>query len=152
MYNNNNNNNFRAPFSNAQNVYPQNRPMMNNNNNMPMVKKSGAVYSKIKNGNFEGMPIINAWRKTKMGLMTVKVAPYHASKDIVKSERNDFVKMIAEIKLPTGQIQIEPCLMNTTNKKIVLQKMGLVISPIGQGFTSSGKRVTGYFGKNYISR
>ena len=150
MYGNNRNSN-----NSYNNNYNNNRQMSNNNNmnnNAPLVKKSGATYSKIKNGNFEGMPIVNAWRKTKMGLMTAKVAPYHASKDIVKSERNDFVKMIAEIHLPTGQVQIEPCLMNMTNKKIVLQKMGLVISPIGQGFTSSGKRVTGYFGRNYISR
>ncbi len=143
-YNNNRNYN--------NNNYNQNNFRQNQMNTMPQPKRSGAVYSRIKNGKFDGMTIINAWRKTKMGLMTCKVAPYHASEVLVKSDRNEFVKMIAEIKLPTGQIQIEPCLMNMTNKKVVLQKMGLVISPNGSGVTSSGKRVTGYFGRNYIAR
>ena len=46
-----------------------------------LVKKSGAVYSVIKNRNggnskFEGNTIVNAWRMTKFGMMTATVAPY----------------------------------------------------------------------------
>jgi hypothetical protein len=116
-----------------------------------LVKKSGAVYSVIQKGSFVGMPIINAWRKTSAGLMTAKVAPYHASKNEVKSETgNIYVKMIAEVTL-NSQTTIHPVLYSVKTKKIVLQKLSLVISPNGRGFTSTGKRVSGYFGKNFQS-
>lgn len=143
MYNNTNN----------QGSYNQNRAnYQQQNQQRQMVKKSGATYSKITKGNFEGYPIINAWRKTKNGLMTVKVAPYHASSKTVESEKNTFTKMIAEIRHPNAASEIVPVLMNMTNKKIVIKKYNLVISPNGSGYTSSGKRVSGYFGANFQRR
>jgi hypothetical protein len=117
-------------------------------------KKSGATYSKIRQGKFEGMMIINAWNVSKQkGLITAKVAPYHASIkgssiDYIESESAKYVKMLAFVEYKrTGARRVIPCLYNVSNKKIVLSDIGMIISPNGTGKTSSGKNVRGYFGK-----
>lgn len=115
----------------------------------PPPKKSGVVYSKIKQGQFEGATIVNAWNKSRSkGLITAKVAPYHASEVLVTSEKgHEYMKMMCALTYQkTGQTRLIPCLMNTKSQKIVLSDIGMMISPNGSGTTSSGKRVSGYFG------
>ncbi|KLT70351.1 MULTISPECIES: hypothetical protein [unclassified Flavobacterium] len=126
-------------------------------------KRSGAVYSKIRNGNFEGNTIVNAWRKTKMGLMQATVTPYSGGNgkglEIVNSQGKsgnqdkEYQKMICTIKNTSiGTNQTYHVLMNVKTQVIVIQDLGLCITPNGSGVTRSGKRVTGYFGKNFKSR
>ena len=123
-------------------------------------KKSGAVYSKIRNGNFEGNTIVNAWRATKMGLMQATVTPYagqgNKGLEIVNSagksgnQDKEYQKMICTIKNTTvGTNQTYHVLMNLKTQVIVIQELGLCITPNGSGVTRRGKRVTGYFGKNF---
>jgi hypothetical protein len=130
-----------------------------------LVKKSGSVYSTITNrkgGNskFEGNTIVNAWRMTKFGMMTATVAPYAGENkkglEIVNSNGKsgntpkEYQKMLCTIKnVAMGTQQIYPVLMNLKTKVIVIQELGLCITPNGAGTTKNGKRVTGYFGTNF---
>jgi len=155
-YNNNRNNNNNGYNNNGYNNNRYNNNGYNNNgnnrSNQPPVKRSGAVYTVIKKGNFEGNTIVNAWRSTKLGIMTAVVAPYAGEGkrglEIVNSEKNEYQKMICTITNKTlGTSQIYPVLMNLKTKTIVISELGLVISQNGSGVTSKGKRVTGYFGR-----
>lgn len=147
------------------NFYPvQNNQRQNNNQQQQqqIFKKSGAVYSRIRNGNFEGDTIVNAWRKTRLGLMKATVAPYSGQggkgREIVNSngksgnQDKEYQKMICTIKNDSaGTNQTYHVLMNLKTQVIVIKELGLCITPNGSGVTKSGKRVTGYFGKNYKS-
>ncbi len=132
---------FNGPY--AQGHYQQ--PVYNQ---PPPPKKSGATYTKISKGKFEGFTIVNAWNKSRKGLVTATVAPYHASGDLVTSDKgNEYIKMIASLKYErTGNEKLMPCLMNLKTKVIVLKEISMVITPNGSGRTASGKKATGYFG------
>lgn len=129
----------------------------------PIFKRSGATYTRIRNGNFEGNIIVNAWRSTRMGLMKATVAPYagqgNKGLEIVNShgrsgnQDKEYQKMICTIQNSTvGTTQTYHVLMNIKTQVIVIQELGLCITPNGSGTTKSGKRVTGYFGKNFKSK
>lgn len=121
-----------------------------NNGNRPAPKRSGAKYSIIRQGKFEGQTIINAWNKSRgKGLITAKVAPYGESKEYTApSSGKTYITMIAEITYHnSGHTRIIPCSMNKATKSVVLSDIGMVITQNGSGLTSSGKKVTGYFGK-----
>lgn len=148
MYKKNNYPNYAMPRHNPQQgYYPQPAPHYAQPAPKPP-KKSGAIYSKIKKGNFEGLTIVNAWNKSSKGLVTAKVAPYKNSEVLVQSEKgHEYIKMIAEITYhKTGHVRLIPVLMNMKTEVIAIQEMGMCITPKGGGTTSSGKRVTGYFG------
>lgn len=123
-------------------------------------KKSGATYSKIKTGKFEGEIIVNAWRKTKFGLMTAVVTPYSGQGkkglEVVTStnertgEIKEYQKMICTIQNKSmGTSQTYHVLMNIKTQVIVINELSLCITPNGEGKTASGKKVRGYFGRNY---
>lgn len=149
-------------------VAQQQPQMYNNPQPKPIFKRSGATYSTITNKNggssqFEGNIIVNAWRVTKFGLMTATVAPYAGEKkkglEIVNSNGKsgntpkEYQKMICTItNTAMGTQQIYPVLMNLKTKVIVIQELSLCITPNGNGTTKSGKRVSGYFGRNFISK
>ncbi|SHL40228.1 hypothetical protein [Flavobacterium chilense] len=146
---------FQAPFKQSYNQPQQQQ--------QPIFKKSGAVYSKIRNGNFEGDTIVNAWRKTRFGLMKATVAPYSGQGgkglEIVNSQGKsgnqdkEYQKMICTITNDSaGTNTTYHVLMNLKTQVIVIKDLGLCITPNGSGVTKSGKRVTGYFGKNYKSK
>src|SRR5690606_32574684 len=80
-YQNNYNGNYNGKNNNYQSSYSN-----NNNNNQQCTKKSGVVYSLIKQGVFEGLTIVNAWMKSKDYLLTLKIAPYNKTQEIVKSK------------------------------------------------------------------
>lgn len=146
-YNNyNGNRNFQGhTFRQGNNGYGQ----VPYRQNQQPPKKSGATYSKIKKGNFEGGTIVNAWNTSKnRGLITATVAPYHKSEEVVRSEKgHEYQKMMCKVLFTrSGQEKLIPCLMNIKTKVVVLQELGMVITPNGSGVTSSGKRVSGYFG------
>ncbi|TPN88838.1 hypothetical protein [Aquimarina algicola] len=137
-------------------AYNNNRGNYNNGyqnqNQQQNAKKSGAVYKKISKGDFQGKDIINAWNKSRSrGMITATVAPYYNTdyKKPVESESGHrYVKMMAVVTYQSsGQEKKIPCLMNMSTRVVVLQEIGMVISPNGSGHTSSGKKVTGYFGK-----
>jgi hypothetical protein len=112
-------------------------------------KRSGAKYTMLKDGNWKGNYIVNAWNSSKSrGMITVKVSPYHATGKIVTSEKgNEYHKMIAHVFYKrTGNTVVIPCLMNIETQVIVLKEIGMVVTPNGNGRTRSGKAVTGYFG------
>lgn len=142
---------FKQPYNNPQ---PQ---------QSPIYKRSGAVYSRIRKGNFEGDIIVNAWRSTKNGLMEAVVAPYLGQNgkgnEIVNSNGKsgntpkEYQKMLCTISNKSiGTTQTYHVLMNVKTQVISIQELGLCITPNGSGITKRGKRVTGYFGKNYISK
>lgn len=146
---------FQAPYKQSYNQ-PQQQQQQ------PQYKRSGAVYSKIRNGSFEGDIIVNAWRATKMGLMQATVAPYAGAgnKGLERVTSNgksgnqdkEYQKMICTIKNTTvGTSTTYHVLMNVKTQVIVIQELGLCITPNGSGVTRKGKRVTGYFGKNFKS-
>jgi hypothetical protein len=155
------------PVGNQRNTasnFQRNNPYVASANNTPQAspqyKRSGAVYSKIRKGNFEGDTIVNAWRVTKMGLMQATVAPYLGSNgrgnEIVNSNGKsgntpkEYQKMICTIKNTSiGTTQTYHVLMNVKTQVISIQELGLCITPNGSGVTKSGKRVTGYFGRNF---
>lgn len=160
MYNNNfnqggyfrENRNNRGYYNYPQQQQPQQQ-----------FKRSGAVYSTIRNGAFAGHTIVNAWKVTKNGILTAKVAPYSGTKEqglkTVLSNGSsgntpkEYQKMICTITNKTmGTSQIYPVLMNLQTKVIVIQDLGMCITPNGSGQTRSGKRVTGYFGRNYRTK
>lgn len=149
----NQNQGFQAPFR-----QPYNQPQQQ----QQTFKKSGAVYSKIRKGKFEGDTIVNAWRATKMGLMKATVTPYSGANgkglEIVNSQGKsgnqdkEYQKMICSIQNTSmGTSTTYHVLMNLKTQVIVIQELGLCITPNGSGVTRKGKRVTGYFGKNYKS-
>lgn len=157
MYNNNNNN-YRG---NDGSYYPkrENRSTYSQEN-QNQFKKSGATYSKIRNGNFEGETIVNAWRKTKFGLMIATCTPYNGQSGngskIVESVNEktghvkEYKKMICTIQNKSmGTSQTYHVLMNVQTQVIVISELSLCITPNGDGKTASGKRVKGYFGRNY---
>ena len=120
----------------------------NGNQRNQDVKKSGTVYSRIKTGKMEGMTAVNAWRKTKNGLMTASAFPVDQTEHIGEKGKNTFIRYAVEVKnADLGTSQTYWCLMQKESRKITIKELGLVISPNGNGVTSSGKRVTGYFGK-----
>jgi hypothetical protein len=138
MYGNNNN------YGNRGNTNNNNQ----DNNNQQIFKKSGAVYSKISKGNFVGLTCVNAWKSSKMGMITCSVMPYHASNEIVENSNgtNVYIKMIARIEFPGGVERVFPVLMNEKTKVIAISELSLCITPNGSGTTRNGKRATGYFG------
>ena len=142
------------------NFYPSKDNNQSSSNEAPQYKKSGATYSKIKNGNFEGEIIVNAWRKTKYGLMTATCTPYSGQggkgDKIVESVNEktglvkEYKKMICNIQNKAmGTSQTYHVLMNIKTQVIVISELSLCITPNGDGKTASGKRVRGYFGRNY---
>lgn len=156
MYFKNSNRNFNENFNdnyNRQNV----------SQNQQIFKSSGATYSKIKykksnkpdsEQHFYDETIVNAWRKTKFGLMLATVTPYAGENGkglkVVESEKATYKKMICSISQPSLGIQnTYHVLMNVKTQVIVISELSLCITPNGSGVTRSGKRVTGYFGRNY---
>lgn len=116
----------------------------------PQAKKSGATYSTIRNGNYKGEIIVNAWNKSRSkGLITAKVSPYKGSKKYTAdSTGHEYVTMIAVVSYQNSGIErVIPCSMNVKTRVIALPEIGMVITPNGSGRTASGKNVRGYFGK-----
>ena len=146
-YPNQQNYNFnRQQYRNGNYNAPYNQNYRGNNQNRPQYKKSGATYTKISKGKMTGFTAVNAWKKTKNGLITASVMPY--SDVIVESGRGkQYLKYIAEIvHKGTGSRTIYPCLMNIQTQVIKIKELGMCITPNGSGTTASGKRVKGYFG------
>ncbi|MEH6704722.1 MULTISPECIES: hypothetical protein [Galbibacter] len=115
----------------------------------PPPKKSGAKYTIIRKGKYEGGTIINAWNKSKSkGLITAKIAPYSGTSEYTaKTSGKTYQTMIAEVTYTkSGHTRLLPCSMNINTKVVVLSDIGMVVTPNGSGVTASGKRVTGYFG------
>lgn len=122
-------------------------------------KRSGATYSDIKNGQYRDLVIINAWNYSDdKGLIKAKVFPYNKTLDkngnpLIHSNNQSgnksqsYVSMMCEIfYLKTGAIILQPVLMNTETMVVTVPRLGMCITPNGEGYTKSGKKVTGYFG------
>lgn len=134
------NNNNRTTFN--TNNYNRNNSNRNNSNSFLRTKKSGAKYSKIGEGKFRDYPIINAWLKTKNGLITFKVAPYHGTREVDSKTGNRFINMIVEVR-DGFNVSVFPCMFSVKTRYVIIDKLGLLITPKGQGVTGSGKTVFG---------
>jgi hypothetical protein len=150
-YNNKyNNNQYNGPFK--PNYGFQGPGYAPNRTTNPMreqlAKRSGATYTKMKNGPKEGLICVNAWRKTSIGLMTASAFPVDGVIHKGADKGHEFMRYAVKIII-NGQVNTHWCLMRLDTKMIVLQDLSLVISPNGQGYTKSGKRVSGYFGSNF---
>ena len=143
--------NYRSLLGQNRNQKYGNRNYSQNNdyNFKNQVKKSGAVYSRIKKGKNEGGIAVNAWRKTKNGLVTASGYPVDGVEHSSKDGKISLRYVVEVVNRDMGTTQTYWCMMAKDSKKIFIQELGLVISPNGNGITSSGKRVTGYFGKVY---
>lgn len=159
-YNRNNNGNGYNQGGYNQGGYNQggynqggnNRNYNNQQQQQPVFKRSGVTYSKFKRGKFAGSDLecVNAWRKTKYGLVTASAQPLDGAIHIGKEKGHEFLCYVVKVvNHATGGSQIYTCTMRMDTRKIVLKDLGWVISPNGQGTTRSGKRVTGFFGKNH---
>lgn len=147
-YNNNyNGNNGNWGNNNRNNNNGGNR---NNRNSGQDTKKSGATYTKMRKGKFEGLTAVNAWRKTQHGLMSASCFPVDGVVHVGREKGNEFMRYVVDItNSSAGTKNTYWCLMRLDTKTIVIPELSLVISPNGSGVTASGKRVTGYFGRNY---
>jgi len=156
MYNsrNNNNNNYRGGGyggngGNGGNYGGNGGGYGGNRNQQQRSKKSGATYSKIKQGQFEGLMIVNAWLKMKDILLTLKIAPYNKSiksgkADVVESQSGKkYLKYICEAVYSNGNHRLIPVLYSVETRKIAISELNLLVTPNGAGVTSSGKKVTG---------
>ncbi|MGA9213421.1 hypothetical protein [Kaistella sp.] len=145
-------NSYNQGFQKQNNGYPNGGNFQGNGGykGRPQtdVKKSGAVYTRMKKGKFEGQMCVNAWRKTKNGLQTASAFPVDGVEHIGAESKKTFVRMAVEVaNKELGISQTYWCLMQKESQKIFIKELGLVISPNGNGVTSSGKRVKGFFGK-----
>lgn len=111
------------------------------------IKKSGATYTKIKTGKNEGLFSVNAWRKTKNGLMVASAFPAGGEEYTSQAGNVSRKYAIEVVNRDMGTTQTYWALMDLKSRKIFIKELGLVISPNGRGFTAGGKRVEGYFGK-----
>lgn len=111
-------------------------------------KRSGAIYSKIRQGKYEGHTVINAWNYSKTrGLIKCTVSPYRNTREYRNADGDVKITMIAKVFYTrTGNEVIIPCSLNRNTGKVFLQDLGMVITPNGQGRTRSGKLAKGYFG------
>lgn len=143
-YTNNNRSKQRNQSRSGNTNYQEN----NNYDSKESFKKSGTVYTRIKSGKMEGMMAVNAWRKTKNGLMTASAFPVDQTEHIGEKSKNTFIRYAVEVKnADLGTSKTYWCLMQKESQKITIKELGLVISPNGRGITAGGKRVTGFFGK-----
>lgn len=142
-----NNRGYRRNYGNSQQNYGSRQGGYQQNGNAP--KTSGVVYTKIRKGSKEGLYAVNAWRKTKNGLMTATAMP----KDGKEHESQDgtvyYTYSVEIVHRGVGTTQLYWALFNKSTRKIFIKELGLVISPNGNGYTRSGKRVSGYFGKAF---
>jgi hypothetical protein len=139
-YGNNNNNRSNNNRNNGN----------NNNNNQDDSKRSWAKYGIIKSGDNQGLPYVYGYKLSKQGLIVAKVWPYKGGKETnVSQNGNVFLRMICTLTVGLGAPRLIPCLYNTSNKKVVLEDISMVISPVGSGKLKNGTSVSGYFGKNF---
>jgi len=134
-------------------------------------KSSGATYKKITEGNFKGFFFVSAWKATKNGLITATCFPRSLKsgspgdknrsptgqvsfdvefKDPITNKKE--IKTYARYRVDVKQginVQTYYTFMNLETRKIVIKELNMVITPNGTGRTRSGKKVSGYFGKNY---
>ncbi|MCT3653652.1 hypothetical protein CMU40_18440 [Elizabethkingia anophelis] len=127
--------------------YRSNAYSNNQGGSREQFKKSGAEYSRIKKGKHEGLTCVNAWRKTRFGLVTASAFPVdgviHTSNKGVESMRY----VVTVVNRAFGTTQTYWCMMGVKSQVIGIPEIGLCITPNGRGRTASGKTVTGYFGK-----
>lgn len=158
-YGNNRNNNFSHNNYGGNNQNWQGAPFQYPTNyNMPKPKRSGAKYTIISKGNKKGLEIVNAFRFENNQLIKAVASPIGEYNDkgefmgctIHKGAKmgNEFMryKVVVTQGMMTSTYY---CLMRLDTKKIVIQELGMVISPKGSGMTRKGKVVTGYFGRNF---
>lgn len=116
-------------------------------------KRSGATYTKMRKGKHEGLICVNAWRKTRYGLQTASCMPVDGVEHIGKEKGHSFMRYVVNLSNTSmGTNETYWCVMRLDTKTIVIKELGLCITPNGNGVTSSGKRVSGYFGSNFKRR
>lgn len=105
-------------------------------------KKSGASFTTIRTGKSQGMVAVNAWIKTRNGLLKISAFGYAKT---AKSDRgNEFQKAVAEVtNLGSGQTAKYPVLINITKSKMSIKELNLLVTANGGGRTRSGKNVRG---------
>jgi hypothetical protein len=153
-YNNNNyqgnQGNYNRQYNGNNNNRQYNGNNQNNLNNRQQFKKSGATYSVMRKGKFEGLIAVNAWRKTGHGLMVASAFPVDGVVHVGREKGNEFMRYVVDItNSSAGTKSTYWCLMRLDTKMIVISELSLVISPNGSGLTASGKQVKGYFGRNF---
>lgn len=145
----NNGGGYNNSYGNNGGGYGNNNGGSYNSRNQQRSKKSGVTYSKIKQGQFEGLMIVNAWLKMKDLLLTLKIAPYNktvkgSSADVVKSQSGKtYLKYICEAVYSNGNHRLIPVMYSVETRKIAIPELNLLVTPNGAGVTSSGKKVTG---------
>ena len=135
-YNNNygGNRQYRSNYRN--NNYGANQPQQR-------FKKSGAVFTLIKRSNTGksvGMHIVNAWIKTRQGLVKIVASGYKKR----KGKTCEWENAVATVtNMATGQSAKYATLINVTTRRMKIKELGWMVTAKGGGTTRSGKRVTG---------
>lgn len=114
-------------------------------------KKSGAKFTRYRDGRFAGTDLVHiaAWRKTKSGLQTLSMNPLDGTEHVGKEKGKTHIVYIGKlINKSAGTITTVLGSYQKESGKLVLNDLGLVVSPNGHGKTKSGKVVKGYFGRN----
>lgn len=143
-----------TPFNNAPAYAPvYNQPYNQTNKKQDGNKRSWAVYTKMKKGKFEGLTCVNAFRQTRFGLQTVTAFPVDGKVHTGKEKGHDFMRYVVTLSNPAlGTTTTFWCLMRLDTKIIVIPELSVCITPNGNGYLKGGKRVSGYFGRNYKPR
>lgn len=115
----------------------------NNQPQAPRYKKSAASFTLVKQsktGKSVGMLMVNAWVKTKAGLIKIKACGYKKR----KGKNCEWQNAVCEVtNLNTGQTAKYPTLINVTTNRMKIKELSWMVTAKGGGMTRSGKRVTG---------
>lgn len=115
--------------------------------NRPQYKKSGAIFSKITKGKYEGLMAVNAWKKTKYGMIKANAIPLSNSSS-ESANGNQYVPyLVTVIDMNSLQSSKYNGIMNIQTRILTITDLGMCITPNGSGTTKSGTKVRGYFGK-----
>lgn len=129
------NNNYSEKANNFQ--YKQQAP----------VKKSGATYTRISKGKYEGLMHVSAWKKSGYTMVKASATPL-ANKSSESANGKQYIPyLVTVIDMKSLQKSIYNGIMNIQTNVLVIQELGYCITPNGSGTTKSGTRVKGYFGK-----
>lgn len=123
-----------------------NAPTRNYSENAGRTKKSCASFTPITKGLSKGAFAVNAFKKTKYGV--IKATAFPATTKTSESDKgNEFMGYHVNITdMNTLQTTKYRGIMNINTKVLVISDLGMCITPNGSGRTRTGKLLKGYFG------
>lgn len=111
-------------------------------------KKSGASFNRINKpgAKYQGSYMVSAWKKNKSGLIRANASPI-GDERTSGSGKTYQPYLVSITHMNTLQTTKYNGIMNTQTRVLVIQDLGMCITPNGSGKTKSGTVAKGYFGK-----